>query len=226
MPKRGTAEHFEGIDIEVLSRVAEILGVGLEVEPISEPSLTLLLDDIERGKGDLAGGGLTVTPEREDRFSLSMPYHESSDLILVRADFYPTPEELWRSTAVVLRGSSFEGALLAVGFPKEQIHYVDFTIDSLTEILNQEADFSFVDSVSLPDSLLHQVRVAYRFGDPNPMVYLLPRGSNLKAPLDGALAAMKDSGELEALIRRHRQTVIDLEQVPKIDPESWCREGC
>lgn len=226
MPQRGEAKHFEGIDVEILTRVASILGVRLEIVPIAEPSLTLLLDEVASGHGDLAGGGLTTTQQREARFTLSRPYFQSSDLMLVLPDQHPTPAELWRSSAALLRGSSFDDALLAAGYPKERAHYVDFTIDTFGLVLDGEADFTFADSVSLPEALLQQFRIAYRFGEPHPMVYLLPRDSDLKGPLDRALQQMEASGELAAILKRHRQTALDLTTIPHLDPATWCQEGC
>jgi ABC-type amino acid transport substrate-binding protein len=226
MPQRGEAKHFEGIDVEVLTRVAAILGVRLEIEPIAEPSLTLLLDEVATGHGDLAGGGLTTTQQREARFTLSRPYFQSSDLMIVLPTQYPTPAELWRSRAALLRGSSFDDALLTAGYPKERAHYVDFTIDTFGLVLDGEAGFTFADSVSLPEALLKQFRVAYRFGDPHPMVYLLPKGSDLKAPLDRALQQMEASGELAAILKRYQKTALDLTTIPHLDPATWCQEGC
>lgn len=221
MVDSGNAGHFEGIDIEVLSRVAEILGVRLEVLPITEPSLTLLLDNIATGVADLAGGGLTITPQRQERFSLSQPYHESSDLILIRAGTVPSAGELWRGKAALLQGSSFDDALSVAGFPKERKRYAEFTIDTLGLLLDGEADFTFVDSVSLEDNLEGDVQVAYRFGEPRPLIYLLPKGSDLKPFIDEALEAMRASGDMDAILARYRQTVIDLDTVPVLEPQAW-----
>jgi ABC-type amino acid transport substrate-binding protein len=226
MPETAQVTHFEGIDVEILSRIAELLGVELEIRPIPEPSLTQLLDAVATGDGDLAGGGLTVTAQRQERFTLSQPYHWSSDLILVHPEAKVTAETLWQGRAALLRGSSFDDALAAAGYPKGRAQYVEFTIDTLGLVLEGGADFTFVDSVSLPENLPDRFRVAYRFGEPNPLVYLLPKGSDLKEELDRALEAMGTSGELAKILDRYSHAVVDLESVPKIDPANWCPDGC
>jgi len=60
--------------------------LGVEAEFKVRPSLTAILDSLEAGEGDLAAAGLTVTPQRRQRFRFGPGYQTVTQQVVCRRD--------------------------------------------------------------------------------------------------------------------------------------------
>lgn len=84
-------------------------GQGIEVVFIPVP-LDRLLDDLVSGRGDIAAGGLTITPERRQKVAFAKPYIPNVQEVLVSGSGAPPihkPEALAGSRVWVRKGSSY-----------------------------------------------------------------------------------------------------------------------
>jgi ABC-type amino acid transport substrate-binding protein len=207
MKRQGTAEDFHGVDVEIMKRFAESLGVELEVRPAvgpnGIPAYPELFTWLERGEGDLIASSLTITTERKKRVDFSRPYHVVYPIVIVRNDsFVKTPDDLDKAVAANLRGSSQEEHLRRLGFTDERIHFKEFTLEAYDAVLEGTADFTLVDSDSAYSfvSENRNLQIAFRLpGGEDPYGYALPKNSDLLPPLNAFLDRLEESGELDRI---------------------------
>ena len=74
-------EEIVGFDIEIAKKIAEKLGVELEVKDMD---FAVLIPTVKSGQVDMIIAGLNPNPEREKEIGLSNVYYESSQGVLVR----------------------------------------------------------------------------------------------------------------------------------------------
>ena len=72
-----------GVDIEIMKKVAEKLGVELVVEDVNFDSIT---GAVKGGKADAGAAGMTITAEREEEVDFSIPYASTEQYVIVKAD--------------------------------------------------------------------------------------------------------------------------------------------
>lgn len=218
-----------GFEYDLARRFAQELGVQLTVVPVF--SLDGLFSALRRGEADIAGAGLTLTPERAAAFPASAAYHEQRPQVVYRTGS-PRPRslaDLEGREVVVLAGSS-HGTLLArrkaddlPGLRVRRIAGAD-PLDLLRQVDRGNADAAVVDSVefAIQRHLLPQLAVAFDLATEQDMVwYLAPNGDNteLKERLaeffqrlerGGTLAALREAhfGQVDVLTRAGSQTFV------------------
>lgn len=79
----GGAGDLTGYDVEVITAVAEKLGVEPEFE---ETQWDAIFAGLEAGRFDVIANQVSITPEREESYSFSDPYTYSNGVIVTAAD--------------------------------------------------------------------------------------------------------------------------------------------
>ena len=74
---------YEGIDVDLMKRVAELQGFTIEFKFIGFSSA---VQAVESGQADGMIAGMTITDEREKSFDFSTPYFDSGIQIAVKSD--------------------------------------------------------------------------------------------------------------------------------------------
>jgi polar amino acid transport system substrate-binding protein len=189
-----------GFEVEIADGLARRLGVRAE---FVQSDWSNLVPALERGDFDVVLNGLEVTPARRARLLLSRPYYVFTERLMARKD-----DARVRADVSVLGGlrvgtltNSFAFDLLrgrAEVIPYEGVEepYEDLAIGRL-------------DAVLLDDVL------ATRYGAPKPSLRVVgdvAEGEyaigvrkdepDLAEAIDQALASMRQTGELEAVLRR------------------------
>ncbi|MEQ8262826.1 membrane-bound lytic murein transglycosylase MltF [Pseudohaliea sp.] len=224
--ERGEAAGYE---YDLARRFAQELGVELVVVPVF--SLDGLFTALRRGEADIAGAGLTLTPERAAAFPTSAPYHEQRPQVIYRTGSARPQgiEDLEGLDVVVLAGSS-HGRLLARrkadDLPGLRVRSIDGAdpLELLRQVDRGNAGAAVVDSVefAIQRHLLPQLAVAFDLAAEQDMVwYLAPGAKNdvLLERLDefferlergGTLAALREAhlGQVNALTRAGSQTFV------------------
>ena len=70
-----------GIDVDVVRKIADRLGYDLTVSHMNFDSV---ITAVQSGKADIAASGITVTEDRKKSADFTLPYVESSQLIIVK----------------------------------------------------------------------------------------------------------------------------------------------
>lgn len=72
-----------GVDIEIMKKVAEKLGVTLDVQDVNFDSIT---GAVKSGKADAGAAGISITDERAEEVDFSVPYSSTEQYVIVTAD--------------------------------------------------------------------------------------------------------------------------------------------
>lgn len=209
MHRVGTPDHFNGIDVEVLSAFARSLGVTLEIRTVSTPSFGELIPALLRGDGDVIMGGFTITPERSKAVDFSTPYYSVLRMVITRngSTMGSVNDFAGRSVALVSGSDALTG-MQSMKIAKLRVRTLDFTRDCFLAVRDREADFTVVDSiyatVLLPD--YPELQIAFSFGRPQQYGYGVPRGSDLKDALSAFLNDPANADLLSQVFQRHLPT--------------------
>ena len=79
----GGSGDLTGYDVEVATAVAEELGVEVKFE---ETQWDAIFAGLEAGRFDVIANQVSITPEREEKYTFSTPYTVSTGVIVVQAD--------------------------------------------------------------------------------------------------------------------------------------------
>lgn len=74
-------ENFAGIDVEIAGKIAEKLGMELEIQDVEFGSI---IGGVQSGKFDMGMAGMTVTDERLASVNFSSTYAKAKQVIIVK----------------------------------------------------------------------------------------------------------------------------------------------
>jgi polar amino acid transport system substrate-binding protein len=196
-------KHYEGIDYEVMQGFARALGVGLEVHAV-KPSFDALVPALLHGDGDVIASSFSITPQRSAMVAFSQPYFTVHTVVVVPAGSpLRTAADLAGKTASTVRGSSLEERIKALHPGK--LHYVEFTRWNYDALEEKEADFTVLDETSTLRLLRFYpgLKVAFQLPGADSYGYAVKPGSDLRPALDGYLAGLRASGQLDEIVNRY-----------------------
>ncbi|MBF0786623.1 MULTISPECIES: transporter substrate-binding domain-containing protein [unclassified Streptococcus] len=195
-----------GADILMAEKIAEKLGVRLEV---SSMSFDNVLNSIQNGRADIAIAGLSVSEDRMKVFDFSEPYYHVQDILLVKKDVasnYSSLERLVDKKLAVQKGSTQEV------YAKE--HLKDTDIISLTQVGEaiNELKSGQVDAVLLDSPValgyvsqnkdLAIAEVSFPETDASTKAIVMPKDSgSLKEEIDKIVKELIETGEYEKYLK-------------------------
>ena len=207
MVKAGSADYFEGFDVDLMVGFARRLGVELEIRPVSEPSYGALVPDLLAGRGDLIASSLTITAERQRLVAFSRPYFRVWPVIVTRQDNdeIQSLADLKYRVGAVGTGSSHEQRLLQLGIASELLRRYDFPIEAYGAVADGQAEYLMADSSSAATVLRDEPALKLAFSLPEEHFFgiALPLESDLLPELDRYLLELEASGELVKLRQRY-----------------------
>lgn len=192
-----------GFEVDIMAGIAKRLGV----KPVfKQYTWSNLVPSLERGDFDVVMNGLESTAERRERILLSDPYYIYAETLTVRADSpYRSVFDLRGKRAGTLNQTVAHDILLMLAG---------------VEVLVYEGNEEPYKDLELgrSDAVLLDNIIADRYGCPNKALRCIPydvaRGTYvigmrkgdaaLKQAIDAALADMRTSGELQAILTKHK----------------------
>ena len=195
------AGELTGFDIEVARAIADKLGVGAT---FAEGEWDGLLAGLDSGRYDTMANGVSVTPEREEKYDFTEPYAYNRIVVITTADSdIASMEDLEGKTTANRLGSSY--ATLAESFGATNTGVDDFnqTIQLLESgridaTLNDEV--VFYDYMNQhPDAAL---KIAAENDEPTHVAFPLRREAateSLLAAMNEAIAELREDGTLAEL---------------------------
>ena len=168
-----------------------------------------MIESVSQGRFDLSATGIAVRPERAEIVDYSEPYLRDDLRIMVRRG-----EDRFASATGLGEGDFIVGAQVATVLSAradelvgaERVQTFAHTIEAVTALLDGDVDavvISGLAGVGYIDD--HNGAVEFT-GEPlvgNSLGIIFPPGSNLVAPFNQALRAMKSDGTLQAIIDRY-----------------------
>jgi polar amino acid transport system substrate-binding protein len=195
------ANVYEGVDMDIVKRIAEELGVELEIVPLS---FTTLIGAIQAGQIDIAISAMTITPERAESVIFSDSYYFANQAVLVAGDSnIDTYEELNDSKVCVQLGTT-GGFWVEENLDPES--YLQFeTVDLAVAAVNSgQQDAAVIDFpvarqyASNTDS--YDVKVSMTIDTNEEYGIAMALGeTELESEINHILAEMTEDGSLQAI---------------------------
>ncbi len=193
-----------GIDVEIAEAIAKKLGKTLEIEDIAFDSI---IPEIDSGKADFGAAGMTVSEDRLKNVDFSDTYTTSSQVIIVKEGSEITgPDGLAGKSIGVQLGTT--GDIYASDYESEgsTIERYSKGFEAVQALLQDKLDAVVIDLepakvfvsenegiVILEEALtVEEYAIAVKKGN-----------TELLEQINGALAELKDSGELQAIIDKY-----------------------
>ena len=193
-----------GIDVEIAEAIAEKLGMTLEIEDIAFDSI---ITEVDSGKADIGLAGMTVSEVRLKNVDFSEPYTTASQVIIVKNESdIAGPDDLAGKYIGVQLGTT--GDIYASDYEEEgsTIERYSKGFEAVQAMMQGKIDAVVIDlepakvfvseneGIKILDEALtvEEYAIAVKKGN-----------TELVEKLNGALAELKDSGELQAIIDKY-----------------------
>jgi polar amino acid transport system substrate-binding protein len=202
-PDPNNPNKLIGFEIEVAQALADKLRVRAQMV---QNQWDQLIPALERGNFDLILNGLEITPENQQRLTMSRPYFVYAQQIMVRknAADLPTVEGLRGKMVGVLSGSAAQRLLEKTG--GVDVRTYPGNVQSFEDLKARRVDAVVLD---LPIALFYardqpELKLC---GEPFATGYygigMLPADTNLAVEVNTALTALIADGTLETIYRKN-----------------------
>ena len=201
------AGRFEGLDVDVAERLANDLGVRLEIVPTAWPTL---MADLQNQKYDIGMGGITVTLDRAKTAYFSAPVMRSGKTPIARcadqARFASLADIDKPGVRVITNPGGTNERFARANVKQAEITVFPNNAAIFEEIVAGHADVMMTDAVETRlQQRLHPELCAVHPDQPfnfSELAYLLPRDPALKAWVDQWLHIQMETGERERLLAK------------------------
>jgi polar amino acid transport system substrate-binding protein len=200
-----------GWEYDAIAEIAKKLNLTVKYETISWDAM---IPAVSEGQFDMGMTGITITDERKEKVDFSAPYMRSESIMLVRGDESRfTDAASFAANPDLLVGAQpgttpFYTAVYSVLDGNEQNPRIKLmetfgaTVEALkagdvdTVLTDMTAGKGYVESSGGALKLVGEPLGAEDFG------FIFPKGSDLVAPMDAAIEALKADGTFEALNKK------------------------
>jgi polar amino acid transport system substrate-binding protein len=196
-----------GFEVDIAAALARAIGVRAE---FVENDWSTLVPSLERGTFDVALNGLEVTPSRVARVRFTRPYYVFAERLMARKSDARFPESLKDGALALeaLRGKRVGTLANSYAF--------DLLRDRTNPVIYEGVQEPYADlAEGRVDAVLLDDIIAARYGQPMEALRVVsdvkegyyaigvaPADDDLRDALDGALARVTQSGELETILTR------------------------
>jgi polar amino acid transport system substrate-binding protein len=201
----GQPPNISGYDIDVMSAVAEELGLTPEY---TDTSFDTIFRDVAAGQYDIAAAASTITPGRQKTVDFSDPYYEAQQALLVpEGSDIASVDDL--SGAIVGAQDGTTGEVYANdetdasevrGFPEGP--------DAVSALITGQVDAVIIDQPVAVDALEKQGGVEIAEEIPTNELYgfaMSKENPELVEAVNGALQTLKDDGTIADLYEQYFQ---------------------
>ncbi|SDH96528.1 amino acid ABC transporter substrate-binding protein, PAAT family [Arthrobacter subterraneus] len=200
----GGAGELTGYDVEVITAVAEKLGVEAEFE---ETQWDAIFAGLEAGRFDVIANQVSITPEREETYSFSVPYTYSNGVIVTSADNSEITsfEDLeGKTTAQSLTSNWYELAEESGA----EIEAVEGWAQSVTLLEQGRVDATINDELTFLDyqksTPNENIKIAAETEEQSRSALAFPQGSDdLVEAVNSALEELREDGTLAEISEKY-----------------------
>src|SRR5688572_7284350 len=199
-----------GLEYDVFNEIAKRLNAKVEWSLMAwDP----MIEAVRQGQFDVGMDGISITAEREEVIDFSEPFISVDQFMLVRADEERiTGPESFTAESGLLIGSqtgttSFYTAIYDfLGAESEEdprVKQFDTYGAAIAALKSGDVDMVLADQAASAGFLGADPGAFKTLGEPvktDPMGFILTPGSDLREPLNAAIAAMKADGTLDNMI--------------------------
>ncbi len=199
-----TTKKGVGWDYDTVTEICKRLNC---VPEFKEAAWDGIFPAMQAGEYDMLADGVTLTEERAKIVDFSTPYVEVSQVVMVRADDSRTPEQLKADAQAKIGtqiGTTNEDAAKKYFTGKDIQSFEDFGAATLA-LLAKDVDGIVIDYISAQGFMKEnegKLKIGGQISTGDQLAFVFPPKSTLKDAFNGALAAMKADGTLDALNKK------------------------
>ncbi len=190
-----------GFDVDIAKYITKELGLELQ---ITDTDFNGIIPALQSKRADFAMAGMTPTAERKKNVDFSDSYYEAKNTIVsLKGSNLKTPENLTGKEIGVQLGSTQEKA--AKEFKNVKLKSLNKTAEIIQEIKAKRIDGAIIEDTiakgfinNNPDLEFNTIPNVGEAGS----AIAFPKGSSRVADFNGVLAQMKQSGEIENLVKK------------------------
>ena len=201
--------EFKGIDIEICKRIADKLNMQLQ---ITKYQFDELFSALALNKIDIAASAITITPKHKQTMDFTIPYFET-DLAVVAKSNSPVKVEKIEDLGKYIVGCQSnttshqyltENLMEKDLLPKNKLKLYPTVIETLGELLNGKIDLMVFDEWVAKDfSQQQEIKIVYTIQTNEQYGLAMQAGKEINTRINKAMKELKDSGELENIIREY-----------------------
>jgi glutamine transport system substrate-binding protein len=196
-------DKYVGFDIDLWDAIAQEIGVSYELRPMDFAGI---IPALQTGQVDVALAGITIKPERQEVIDFSDGYYDSGLLLMVPADSdIASYEDLAGKTLAVKTGTSssdyaeenFEDTELRK-FPNIDNAYLELRTGGVDAAMHDTPNVLYYIATAGGGQVkpVGEQMMAHEYG------IGFPKGSELTAQVNTALANMKADGRYDAIYEK------------------------
>ena len=201
---------YKGIDIEISQKIADELGVELEIHDVKFESV---IAEITTGKANFAAAGMSITPERLENVDFSNEYFSATQSILVMKEgsSVAKPEDLKGKVVGVQTGTTADTYVTDkygennVGV-KEVKRYNSF-VDAVNYMITGRLDAVVMDDFPANKLVEKNADKIMKLEDEltgEKYAIAVPKGDKeMQDLVNKVLADMEESGEMDELLTKY-----------------------
>lgn len=194
-----------GIDVEIANKIAEKLGVELEIADIAFDSL---IPSLNAGKADFIAAGMTATDERRKNVDFSEPYFNASQTIIVAVDSeIATREDLNDKVVGVQQGTT--GDIYCTNedgssdIKVKEVRRYPKGMDAVSDLITGRLDAVVIDNFpanKLVEKNPDKIKLLEDAMTEETYAIAVPLGSDLLTTIDEVIAELKESGDMDEIV--------------------------
>ena len=198
-----------GIDIEISQKIADAIGVELEVTDIAFDSL---IPALQSGKADIVAAGMTADDERRKNVDFSESYFNASQAIIVTVDSeIAGPEDLEGKTVGVQLGTTGDQYCTNEKGDNEytvgEVRRYSKGMEAVSDLMAGRIDAVVIDNFpaqKFVENNADAIKVLDTALTEEEYAIAVPKGSTeLLDKVNEVIGEMKESGELDEIVSKY-----------------------
>lgn len=201
-------DEIVGIDAEIAKKIAEKLGVELEITDIAFDSC---VPSVQGGKADFAAAGMSITEARLKNVDFTDNYFNASQMIIVGIDSdIKGREDLNGKVVGVQQGTT--GDIYCTDEDKEndievaEVKRYGKGMDAVSDLINGRVDAVVIDNFPADKLVAKNSDKIVKLDEAlteEEYAIAVAKGSNLKDLINEVLAELNENGEMEKIISKY-----------------------
>ncbi len=193
-----------GWDYETVTEICKRLNC---VPEFKQAAWDGIFPAMQAGEFDMLADGVTVTADRAKIVDFSVPYVTIGQVLLVRADETATVDQMKANDKVLVAtqvGTTNE-IVAKKNFPESRVKSYDDFGAAVLALIAGDVDGVVIDNVSalgFMDQNQGKLKVDGQLTSDEQLAFVFPPKSDLVAPVNAALEAMKADGTLDTLNKK------------------------
>jgi glutamine transport system substrate-binding protein len=202
-------DKISGFDIEFLADVMKEAGLSYDVKNIGWDTM---LESVKQGTEYQAGiSSVSITDERKQTYDFTVPYFESTNMILVKEDSPVKSAADLKDKKVAVQNSTTADTLMTgiMGNGNSNLKKFDSNVVALVELEKGGVDAVVADNAIVGEYIKNNAGKKFKgIKDTTNFTseyygIVLPKGSELKAKLDPAIAKVIENGTFAKLYKKY-----------------------